>query len=577
MPRPEAHVVVVDDNNHFPLHVWRYLGRSLGFGTGAVDAWGHPAGGSSPDRAEPTTSEEPWITTEKELLTPDGQVALWWVRADRKWKQSLETLFKRLDRGPSAKVHVLVDIHGEKGYSAQEVCRFLETRTKAEIVLISAYRVGRPIVVKRKVEQVKPKSRETLHGLRLRLDEDARRGGWPPAPASSPEQLHILVTGAGFEIGSGRGGFGNPPTAEVLQGMEAPFYFGPEPSWCKEAEGDKRPIGLTWPDAEGGVPAPAAARAYPLPKKGIWTDAARDSIKHPAVRQDLDGYWDVLLERELAGFFPETFSEEREKLKIDALWRERRLREAFRRSLLRHDWGFMDQSLIAARLPLHAWLTTNYSHFANRAIALYGGDLAEERLGIWRIVSTAAEARTLLREHGDRRQDVRYLFKLHGDIAHLETMAIAGHDKDPFTPLTLPVEDFYQVYAEAEGYLRRSLPGSLEKSNREVVWHIVGHALHDRHLCKVLSSAWRSSPPESQRHLFVIVNPVLGGLVDRLREALNPERKKRDPEIVPCCATAGSYMPWLEWSLADVNKGRPTKLEDWKKAVAAAEQREAGG
>jgi len=248
------------------------------------------------------------------------------------------------------------------------------------------------------------------------------------------------------------------------------------------------------------------------------------------------------LEEELRKLVGHSTKAQRDLGKVDVLWRERRLREAFRRSLLRHDWGHMNQSLAAARLPWHAWLTTNYTQFANRAIALFDGAEQDAR-GVWRIIATAAEARVLAREglDGQDGRKYRYLFKLHGDIAHLQTMAIAGHDKDSFSPLSMPMEDLYQVYASAERFLMDSL--DVAKAQL-MVWHIVGHGLQDRRLCELLRRASRHSTRMKQ--VVVVVNPHPADAMERLEKVF--EGRNRRWTILPCPLRAAQYLARLERS-----------------------------
>lgn len=544
-------IVVIDDSGRFPLHVWRYLTGSLGFGIGDVGVDGC--------RTEP---HEVWIEEEPPILSEDGCHRLWWVPADEMALNRLEGIFSRFE--PQSRIYALVDVHGKRGYRVQDACAYLEGKRQrfsgCEIHLVSAYHSGHRIG-KEKAHEVLPKSRETLRRMIRDLGIDSK------AMTATPGVRHVLVTGAGFEIRGKHGGFGMPPTHQILWEMEAPFYRSPGPP------GSPADLEL------GPVVDPAKKKgssddpewAFPIPTNGLWATSWQGTVLSDfAAKGNLDNYWDFLLEEELRSRLGHptglVTAQQRDENKARAVWRERRLREAFRRSLLHHDWGFMNQSLDAARLPLHAWLTTNYTHFANRAISLCGD--AEKELGMWRILSTAAEARTLAREDaGAPDQEVRYLFKLHGDIAHLQTMAIAGHDKDLFSPLAMPVEDLYEVYAAAERFLVESLRNP---ETSLVVWHVVGHGLQDRRLCDLLVRACRHIEAEQ---VFVLVNPQYKTPEDILRPRLEELRMKSEPPIYVCTLKAAEYMARLRrlFQGEDEELREVRRPEDLKRWLAAAD------
>jgi hypothetical protein len=508
-------ILVLDDSRRFPLHVWRYLSGCLGFGIGEVGKDGMQAGQSN--------STAPWILPNVPMVTEDDCHRLWWVPADGGWQGSVAAILSGFSL--ESPLYVLVDIYGEPGFSAKEVCDYLDKRwPHTRIRLVSAYYSGHHIDVGGTPLSVLPKSRETLRKLCEDLKIKLK------TTFGSKKVKHILVTGAGFEIRDQRGGFGMPFTDQILREMEPPFVYG------KEETSYPEPIvlGPASPQEDGET---ALSGAFPIPISGIWESTHRREVLNQfALEGNLDNYWDYLLEEELQKRVGSTTGQvtakRRDQRKTAALWRERRLREAFRRSLLRYDWGFMNQSLDGARLPLHAWLTTNYTQFANRAISLYG-DLSQDKLGIWRIIATAAEARILRRENPDwPSQQERYLFKLHGDIAHLQTMAIAGHDKDRFSPLSMPVEDLYEIYAAAEWFLPFSLRASPPSL---VVWHIVGHGLQDRRLCELLAGAARQIEASQ---VFVLVDVKPEEPCRRLKTALaNPDAK-----ILACQLFSTQYM-----------------------------------
>jgi hypothetical protein len=539
-------ILVIDDSPRFPLHVWRYLTRCLGFGIGDVGIKGVWTGLSS-EKGEQWISE--YSENSKEpLRSEDGRYQIWWVYADNETQTKLDEIFRSRFDGQS-RVYTLVDVHGKRGssYRAQEICAWLErkrTERAGELRIrpVSAYQSGHRITV----FPVLPKSRETLGRM-------VRELGAATKDAKSQEGVtHILVTGAGFEIRARRGGFGMPSTREILKNMGSPL--------------DPADLGLIPPDSSE-----TAKEAFPVPSEGIWrSSGASRLLKKFALARNLDTYWDYLLEQELQHRLGTLVAledpEDREAGKAGALWRERALREAFRRSMLRHDWGHMNQSLDAARLPLHAWLTTNYTQFADRAISLYGD--ADRDRGMWRFISTAAEARTVTREGvGPPGQKARYLFKLHGDIAHLQTMAIAGHDKERFSPLSMPVEDLYEIYAAAERFLIDSLRAVRLSLT---VWHIVGHGLQDRRLCSLL--AWVSSHlPDETAQVFAVVNPQPREPVELLKKSLGETRPLRT--IRSCELEAADYMARLHQFLRADDQELPEvrqeeKMLQWLDAVA---------
>ncbi len=448
------YVVVLDDRGEFALHVWRYLDRSLSIGT-------HPTDGSDAN----------WLTEEDVIPFRDGVHRFCWLHADSRWEVKLRRFLDNLADGWG--LLAIVDVNGKGSYDPKLVLALLDTwqqnvAIRVEKRLVSAYHIGARI--EQDIE-VQPKSRSTLNELGRLLYGDTRR-----TPYRQPAAKHILVTGAGFEIRNPRGGFGMLPTPQLLRSMKNPFVYGEPP----RAPSDDL-IHLV------------DSRGLPYPSGGRWSTYAY--IQNAAEQSQLDRYWDLIFIKELTyriGDFGVMAGLQRETTAARALLGERRMREAFRRSIRNHDWGHMNQSLAAANLPWHAWLTTNYTRFADRAIALMA---AQE----WRIISTGAEANLSIRED-DGRLDTsyRYLFKLHGDVGHLHTMAIAGYDKDLFSPLSMPVDNLYLVYASAERLLSRSL------GDGPVVWHVVGHAMGDHRLIKLMTDA---SSQANGNHLFLIANP----------------------------------------------------------------------
>jgi len=467
------YVVVLDDRREFALHVWRYLNRSLGIDTA-------PAGGTG----------EAWISEGEVRPFLDGVNCFCWIHADSHWEESLKPILGEVERGWN--LMAIVDVVGAGG-SRYDPAAVLECLRKyPENIhwrLVSAYHIGTHIAGN---AEVLPKSRSTLHEIRRQLYAGVSGG------RELPNATHILITGAGFEIKNSLGGFGMLATTQLLERMGSPFQLMKAGEEAKDAS-------LTYlePSKEG----------FPCPVGKIFNGLK--SIEMAANKRDLDSFWDILLKAELDTALvqiSEWDDSDREKIISKALLSERRMREAFRLSIQEHDWGHMNQSLAAATLDWHAWFTTNYTRFADRAIALMDPEA-------WKIISTAAEANISIREDNWILKDSekgnvrsRYLFKLHGDVGHLHTMAIAGHDKDTFSPLSVPVDDLYQVYASAERFLRYSLKGS----SGPLIWHIVGHALGDRRLVNLILHACEQAEKKS---LFLVVDKKPGVPADILRAA----------------------------------------------------------
>jgi hypothetical protein len=474
------------------------------------------------------TAPEIWISLDKPLSTSDGRVSLWWVDAGDDWKERIETI---ANESPESRLMYLVDVHGRRGssYSAEQVCGYLKKQpTKSDLYLVSAYYSGNRIDER----EVLPKTRDTLKVIRSEIYPQAES----KTLVKAVDVYHVLVTGAGFEIRAEGGGFGLPLTKTLLESMDHPFvYAGPQGPGSIHLKHDK---------------------GFPRPVGSIWDDKTfQKAIRDAASSGDLDGYWDILLERELMREIEyETASEAgtdateltREQQKLRALFHETRMRDAFRRSMVDHDWGYLGQSIVAARLGWVAWLTTNYTQFSDRAIALAPkkeGDL----LGRWHVVSSAAEARTTTREDPWAvPQPKRYLFKLHGDIGHLHTMAIAGHDKDTFSPLSVPMEDLYQIYASAHRFLADAID-ELDPEKSLVMWHIIGHGLQDRKLCDLIGKISRHERPA---HFFVVINPHPEQPIDHLGKALKRQHKLEELPL-----RAAEYMSRLS------RTGLPSRAE----------------
>lgn len=486
------HVIVVDDVRRFALYVWRYLSRCVGFGTGDissdVDVCPFWNGGPVP------------------LATPAGETQVWWVdtagREDKgTWLEQLDKVLVRV--GASGRCCFLVDVRwprrpdGSRTGDVLEVLGELVDRgikvsngSTTQVLLVSSYHTAPRAFREGEPLRIHPKSPDTLERLwSRRLPSPSRR-------RSKPRALHLLVTGAGFELKDPAQKFLTLGTRftdsvleEVLLRCSLPGELGRQGRFCCPDKYSQQPEG--------------------------------SRLRNAAVRGDLDTFWDELLRLEL--------EEPRRKRpqkgrpdKVQASRREYELREAFRRQFLSDDWGFLNQALDASGIPgLTAWLTTNYTRFADRAIDLRVAHAPRET---WRIVSTSSEAERLLQEllHTSRQRSAkidgaRFLFKLHGDLAHLLTMAIAGHDKEIYSPLSLPITSLHPIYTAAEHYLKRRLEGAEDF----VCWHVVGHGLRDELLVDLVRNVCQAT--SRAKHGFLIVDPYPAGPGEILRQALGIE------------------------------------------------------
>ncbi len=522
-----VHLVVIDDSDRFAFHVWRYLGQEIGIGPR------NGSGARAQARAKVSTKDGHsddlgcrkffWNSGRPVgLPTADGLVTVWWVPGDQKIR---ETFPKVQDEIKSEEIFFLVDLRGEPGNVLGEdgellgktaVDLILDGRSgKPDIMFVSSYETGNPPYIGKDDDswRIFPKSPDTLERLASRLRPPIHQG-------TCASTLHVLVTGAGFEIRDDFGGFGLPQTHDLLLEMGAPFQ-----------QADFR-----LEEAAGyALPALATSRG---PRENA---AMRSDLNAIARDGNLDAWWNFLLEEELRRLVPsrpssEASIEERSSMKMEATLQEQNLREAFRRVVLKYDWGHLSQSLSAASLGWCSWLTTNYTRFADRAISLF--ELSQERggqapkkpradgrdLGSWRIVSTSIEAISLSREvlhakegtrspKSRRSNDFRYLFKLHGDIAHLRTMAIAGYDKEIYGPLSVPIDSLHQVYAVAEAYLQQELEA---RKGARLVWHVVGHGLRDWLLLNLIKQVCFYAKDRRIPTDIIVVDHAPEGPVQRL-------------------------------------------------------------
>lgn len=536
--RQPVQMVIIDDSVRFAFHVWRYLGRSIGVGSGI---WSAAQGEMQDQQLASHFFEEDGGS--RPLPTTDGRFAVWWVPGTS--GQLLEETFAAVreriagaerrfflidkrgqpagfDRGKGRKGNHLGTDGERLGLLALGLMNrdFPEDLKARKFMIVSSYETGTvPFSIGGSLEpfRIWPKSPNTL--ARIERKAYPRKGASPRRQQTSA--LHILVTGAGFEIRSDdTGSFGLPGTSDLLVEMAEPF------------------------GNDGLEFAP-------------WTEEERKKKLLPRLThcsqgfEDLDAWWNWLLEEKTRTCVTELQGAEiRERQKLEASACEREMREAFRRVILKYDWGQMNQSLDAAGLDWHAWLTTNYTRFADRAIALRDAYRDRKKGGKngdperrWQIVSTSIEARSLTREVLHRghqtaeaeERKARHLFKLHGDIAHLQTMAIAGYDKELFNSLSFPMDSLHEVYSAAEVFLTQSL-----RSRREappLVWHLVGHGMNDWLLVQLINKVCRQA--ESSSTWFVLVSRKPHETAPKVIEKLAGGESDR---VIPYSARAEEYL-----------------------------------
>lgn len=548
--RAALDVIVVDDNCRLAVHLWHYLARSPSFGIGDIRA---------------NDGEKPRFRSEgkaQHLPTPDGAFRVWWVEArgegrtddseaptddpeaptELVWQSGLEDVLEAIPepRGKRS-LHFLIDVrgpykeHGPRRYSPQEVLAYIGQHVRepsCEKTLVSSYRRYLPTKSSHRPPGVLPVREKTPETFELiRRQGERQKSSSEPEDSVSP--LHLLVTGAGFE----------------LRGKDEVRSLGHQATGALLKRALER-VGLT-------TIRRAKKDSFPIPDVYQKYLPGRRDLFKAAKTGDLDAYWNQLLQLEAARISDGGGAEDPLEIALD----EHRLRESFRSALLEHDWGHLRQALDAVDTPFRVWLTTNYSGFADRAIQLWTAhnpDAASEHP--WRVISTSNEAIRHLRQllHGkdpakavDGTASTRHLFKLHGDIAHLTTMALAGHDKELYTPLSLPIDSLHMVYMTAEQHLLRLLAAD----SGPVLWHVVGHGLQDRLLVRLMVRVISADDPT--RHRVNVLEYTPGRktfppvrsedpppshvLVDAFRSASKPP-----PRVDRAFGTAQDYMARLK-------------------------------
>ena len=538
----KIHIFVVDDICRFAIHLFRYLSANCGFGIGQIHKDDHLMKRFG-------SADEP-----KPLISENGLIALWWLPAKGKlWLRSLEEIKKKMELEKKTIIS-LIDILGERvkkdendqyeEYDFIDAKDALKSLSKDETFVVSSYSTR----VAGAIERVWPKSPETLwmicDHVRKALMGRSRKD---PITTSVTETslsgiFHILITGHGFEIQADPLSFGLPQTVDLLHEMGSPF------TERGEMAVDKTDRNL-----------------FPIPTAGIWQRGAyRSIIGEIARNKELDAYWDFLLETQLYWEVGENPKPARIPKKIKANRLEHRIRDAFRRVILKYDWGNLYQYYYALRLPWKCWLTTNYTRFADRALEMIqnqketsgtkrlsfdgplgwrettSNDGGPKSLPDWSIIGTAKDAAMLIKEElhdpGIDKLKRYHLFKLHGDIGQLHTMAIAGHDKEMYSLLSHPVDNLHDLYAAAESHLLRRLnPIKGEKQETKVVvWHIVGHGLKDHLLRDLIRKVIQ--PYKELRSVFLVANPnpnEPSQEVDKILEVLPEANSKPEAYQIP--------------------------------------------
>lgn len=622
-------IVVIDDVCRLALYTWRHLSRSIGFGIGGV-----------PDG---DLIENPYFWDESGprcLCDLTHEAAIWWIDTmpTQRSSENSEAPYRK----PSVKEQInlvlekvgrssqvdssftfLVDVRSTGDYKAVDALNHLSSRGAdllTQVRLVSSYVSGYHFFEMENGSHLSlpiySKSAETFHVIwreihprfeRKKVGNGSRDRricrSTKVETGGARNDFHILVTGAGFEfrdrgvLDSGLGEvecihLGMPGTERLL--------FDTLTEYAKCADDEDLDLAPAFMSASEGSAGSEISKSedggssrFPVPRvyanredgANLRKFAGWNGLDH----KSLDQYWNELLDLEL----------QREGNKAQKSRREYQIREIFRRCFLDYDHSFVRQALDAARFQWGAWLTTNYTRFADRAIDLTqaagpnptkigepvegdGGDLPEA----WRAVSTSNEAARLLREilhEMGLGSKERLLFKLHGDIGHLTTMAIAGHDKDLYSPLSLPIDSLHSVYTAAEIYLlreARKMKGSEPDEGgrdgdecdggvepRSFVWHVVGHSLADPVLVRLIQRVC----DVYRHHHFFLVGPYVESRreVDNLKKYMLGHddvvgRMEKEGRIELIRMSADKYLARLRrWK--DVLFA--SELTDWKKIL----------
>ena len=235
----------------------------------------------------------------------------------------------------------------ESGYSVQEALRILRTRgveiehseaegPACEVILVSSYEMipasNLPVSL-----PIHPKATETLDLVQQRIRESrggdaSRRGPGQRQTTSMAEVrcLHVLVTGAGFELEASTswqiGGIGCPDTADVLSHV----LKGRRP-----VPPESKAIGKSATPGDEDVGKP-----FPIPQ-AFRDNAAARALILAATERRLDAYWNELLHLEMASIRQPIDDERISMAKLKFSCKEHKLRESFRELFLGYDWGHL--------------------------------------------------------------------------------------------------------------------------------------------------------------------------------------------------------------------------------------------
>lgn len=530
----QTHVIVVDDRAQFPTHVWRTLTGVTGF----LSLDSLPPRPQVPSN-RPVYELPPGV---QRWWSADCLLCVWWVMADTRSEEVVHSVLEAADPARN-EVRVLLDVKGRRGYDHGRVADAIKARygERVEPWHVSAYAAK----ATRSDVYIRDKELELLSELKRSL-EDALEGSPVPGGAVAPVRAHhVLVTGAGFEMRPNRGSIGMPGALELLQATHALLLL-----WGSTAEPGTPEAAFLSEFRLLADPSGQSLRGARLPEpQPLGNDVPFPERIHEICEQgDLDGWWDLVLEHVAV---PRTEADGVATLPSlrAGRMRERLLRQAFRKAIRDYDWGYLSQAAQASSLAWVGWLTTNYTHFADRAV---------ERNGKWQTVSIVEDAYDVINWdlHGGGSdvyreslspeseptlsggaqpasepggvgasrdvQSVRHLFKLHGDVAHVQTMAIAGHDKNPHSPLYISQRRLSRIYSAAQQFLEHEMGGwrhaahaGVTATPLPVVWHILGHGLRDELLVELMLTV--SQRVRTTDVTFVIADLAPDEIAERLR------------------------------------------------------------
>jgi hypothetical protein len=523
------HVLVVDDNPRFGISVWRILSQAEEFGhlrdpaVGLLD--GDDAGGDVPTRRE----------------APDMSFALEWYDPTR--RVALQKFTERCARLAQAdvKVWALIDVRypsvkqdsGLAQYS-KYVEHFKQALPHGELWVMSSYR--RP-PESEAAALIRPKTIEDIRALRDAVKAHADTHSRPIAsavgePAREPRSaattslaaatcLHVLVTGAGFEIPSDGYGVGVPPTRRLL--LETDFPSGK----IEKLAEDEHDVWL------------------PLAKAAPFAAQVLGELEQVCAAGDLDRYWDLLLEGVQVLFLGLHAARTTDRAQREA-WKktfelEFVLRDAFRRSIAKYDMGHLRQYREAAELPWEVWLTTNYTRFIDRALEP-DGPIQGKR---WLLLKSVVEAHAYQHSHIvrlDPNASARVGIKLHGDIGQVYTMALTLRDKEAVSRFCIRPELHTMYGAGVTAIVEKLARAGL----KTCWWHIVGHGLADMPLTTLIRRVIERTG--AIQHRFSVVGPWTTDAPAGLRKCLHMESGGTPLRLGPCLAhqvTARTYIALL--------------------------------